>query len=108
MLIAHTGLPGLFRIEPGDARQGGVRRGNARRPLRLSGQLAPLRNGIDTWSISPVRLGCERSRVKPSAYREMERAGFSKEEMLEMIGIAAFWNLATTISIAVAAGLAEE
>ena len=46
--------------------------------------------------------------MKPSAYCEMERAGFSKEEMLEMIGIAAFWNLATTISIAVAAGLAEE
>jgi hypothetical protein len=38
----------------------------------------------------------------------MERAGFSKEDLLEMIGIAAFWNLATTISMAVDAGLAEE
>jgi len=55
-----------------------------------------------------VRLACERSQVKPSDYRAMERAGFSKEDLLEMIGIAAFWNLATTIAMAMDTGLADE
>jgi hypothetical protein len=55
-----------------------------------------------------VRLACDRSSVKPSDYREMESAGFSKGELLEMIGIAAFWNLATTIAMALDAGLAAE
>ncbi len=35
---------------------------------------------------------------------EMERAGFSKDEILEMIGVAGFWNFATTVTSAVAAG----
>jgi hypothetical protein len=55
-----------------------------------------------------VRLACERSQVKPSDYRAMERAGFSKEDLLEMIGIAAFGNLATTIAMAMDTGLADE
>ena len=55
-----------------------------------------------------VRLACERGQLKPSDYREMEGAGFSKEDLLEMIGVAAFWNLATTIATAVGAGLSEE
>lgn len=55
-----------------------------------------------------VRLACERGQLKPSDYRDMEGAGFSKEDLLEMIGIAAFWNLATTIATAVDTGLAEE
>jgi alkylhydroperoxidase/carboxymuconolactone decarboxylase family protein YurZ len=38
----------------------------------------------------------------------MERAGFSKDEILEMIGVAAYWNLATTLASAVDAGLREE
>jgi len=55
-----------------------------------------------------VRLAGERGQLKPSDYREMEGAGFSKDDVLEMIGIAAFWNLATTIAAAVDTGLAEE
>jgi len=55
-----------------------------------------------------VRLACERGQLKSADYREMEGAGFSKEDLLEMIGIAAFWNLATTIATAVDAGLVEE
>ena len=55
-----------------------------------------------------VRLACERGQMKPADYREMEQAGFSKEDLLEMIGIAAFWNLATTLAIALDTGLADE
>lgn len=55
-----------------------------------------------------VRLACERGQLKPADYREMEAAGFSKEDLLEMIGIAAFWNLATTIATAVDTGLDQE
>ena len=55
-----------------------------------------------------VRLACNRGSVKPADFRDMERAGFSKEDLLEMIGIAAFWNLATTFGTAMDAGLREE
>jgi hypothetical protein len=55
-----------------------------------------------------VRLACDRGGVKPADLQEMGRAGFSKEDVLEMIGIAAFWNLATTIGTAMDAGLREE
>lgn len=37
----------------------------------------------------------------------MKQAGFSKEELLEMVGIAAFWSLATTIGPALRAGLSD-
>ncbi|MBI4588470.1 MAG: hypothetical protein HY725_06495 [Candidatus Rokubacteria bacterium] len=46
--------------------------------------------------------------LKPNDFREMEQAGFSKDEILEMIGVAAYWNLATTLASAVGAGLQEE
>lgn len=46
--------------------------------------------------------------LKPAEFRELERAGFTKEDVLEMIGIAAYWNLATTLGSAVDAGLREE
>ncbi len=46
--------------------------------------------------------------LKPGDFREMEHAGFSKDEILEMIGVAAYWNLATTLASAVDAGLREE
>lgn len=46
--------------------------------------------------------------LKPDDFRDMERAGFAKDEILEMIGVAAYWNLATTLAMAVDAGLAEE
>jgi len=55
-----------------------------------------------------VRLACERGSVKPADFRDMERAEFSREDVLEMIGVAAFWNLATTIGPAMDAGLREE
>jgi hypothetical protein len=55
-----------------------------------------------------VKVACDRGSVKPADFRDMERAGFSKEDVLEMIGIAAFWNLATTIGTAMDAGLREE
>ena len=55
-----------------------------------------------------VKIACDRGSVKPADFRDMERAGFSKEDLLEMIGVAAFWNLATTFGTAVDAGLREE
>jgi hypothetical protein len=55
-----------------------------------------------------VKLACDRGSVKPADFREMERAGFSKEDVLEMIGVAAFWNLATTFGTALDAGLQDE
>jgi hypothetical protein len=38
----------------------------------------------------------------------MEGAGFSKDEILEMIGFAAYWNMNIVFSQAALAGLADE
>ena len=54
-----------------------------------------------------LRIARDPQGLKPNDFREMERAGFSKDEILEMIGVAAYWNLATTLAMAVDAGLAE-
>lgn len=55
-----------------------------------------------------LRVARDPQGLKPTEFREMERAGFSKDEVLEMIGVAAYWNLATTLASAVGAGLREE
>lgn len=55
-----------------------------------------------------VKVACDSAGVKAADFRDMERAGFSTEDVLEMIGIAAFWNLATTFGTAIDAGLREE
>ena len=55
-----------------------------------------------------LRVARNPSGLKPDDFREMERLGFSKDETLEMIGVAGFWNMATTVTSAIAAGLAEE
>jgi len=55
-----------------------------------------------------LRVARDPQGLKPEDFREMEHAGFTKDEILEMIGVAAFWNLATTLATAVDAGLREE
>lgn len=54
-----------------------------------------------------LRVARDPQGLKPDDFREMERAGFSKDEILEMIGVAAYWNLAVTLASAVDAGLSE-
>ena len=55
-----------------------------------------------------LRVARDPSGLKPADFREMERLGFSKEEILEMIGVAGYWSLATTVTSALAVGLAQE
>jgi alkylhydroperoxidase family enzyme len=55
-----------------------------------------------------LRVASDPSGLKPADFQEMERLGFSKDEILEMIGVAGFWSMATTVSSAIGAGLAEE
>ena len=45
--------------------------------------------------------------LTPEDFRDVERAGFTKDEILEMIGVAGFWAMATTVTTAVAAGLRD-
>ncbi len=55
-----------------------------------------------------LRVAREPGGLKPADFHEMERAGFSKDEILEMIGVAGFWSMATTVTSALYAGLREE
>lgn len=54
-----------------------------------------------------LRVARDPSGLKPVDFQEMERSGFSKDEILEMIGVAGFWSMATTVTSAIGAGLSE-
>jgi len=54
-----------------------------------------------------LRAALDPERLKPGDFGDMERAGFAKDEILEMIGVAAFWNFAITLASAVDAGFRE-
>ena len=55
-----------------------------------------------------LRVAREPGGLKPDDFRAMESAGFKKDEILEMIGVAGFWAFATTVATALEAGLSEE
>jgi alkylhydroperoxidase family enzyme len=55
-----------------------------------------------------LKIGTDSANLTPKDFREMEQAGFSKDEILEMIAFAAYWNMNIVFSQAALAGLAEE
>jgi hypothetical protein len=55
-----------------------------------------------------LRVARDPSGLEPADFQEMERLGFSKDEILEMIGVAGFWSMATTVTSAIASGLDGE
>jgi alkylhydroperoxidase family enzyme len=55
-----------------------------------------------------LKIGTNSANLTPKDFREMEQAGFSKDEILEMIAFAAYWNMNIVFSQAALAGLAEE
>lgn len=54
-----------------------------------------------------LRVASNPSGLKLADFQEMERLGFSKDEILEMIGVAGFWSLATTVTSALEPGLRD-
>lgn len=55
-----------------------------------------------------LRIATDSANLTPKDFREIEQAGFSKEEIQEMIAFAAYWNMNIVFSQAALAGLAEE
>ncbi|HEU4367920.1 MAG TPA: hypothetical protein VFV05_06810 [Methylomirabilota bacterium] len=55
-----------------------------------------------------LRMAREPKTITPSDFREMEKAGFSKEELLEMVGVASYWNYATTLATLMDAGIRDD
>lgn len=55
-----------------------------------------------------LRIAMDSANLAPRDFREMEQAGFSKDEILEMVAFAAYWNMNIVFSQAALAGLAEE
>ena len=55
-----------------------------------------------------LRIAMDSANLAPKDFREMEQAGFSKDEIQEMIAFAAYWNMNIVFSQAALAGLAEE
>jgi alkylhydroperoxidase family enzyme len=55
-----------------------------------------------------LKIGTDSANLTPKDFREMEASGFSKEEILEMIGFAAYWNMNIVFSQAALAGLVED
>jgi alkylhydroperoxidase family enzyme len=55
-----------------------------------------------------LRIAQDSANLTPKDFREMEQAGFSKDEILEMIAFAAYWTMNIVFSQAALAGLTEE
>lgn len=55
-----------------------------------------------------LRIATDSANLTPKDFREMEQAGFSKDEIQEMIAFAAYWSMNIVFSQAALAGLAEE
>ncbi len=55
-----------------------------------------------------LKIATESADLKPQDFRDMEAHGFSKDEIQEIIGFAAYWNMNVVFNEAAAAGLAEE
>lgn len=55
-----------------------------------------------------LKIAMDSANLAPKDFREMEQAGFSKDEILEMIAFAGYWNMNIVFSQAALAGLAEE
>jgi hypothetical protein len=47
-----------------------------------------------------LRVARNPTALKAEDFQEMARAGFSRDEVVEMIGVAGFWALATTVTTA--------
>jgi len=55
-----------------------------------------------------LRIAMDSANLTAKDFQEMERAGFSKDEILEMIAFSAYWSMNIVFSQAALAGLAEE
>jgi alkylhydroperoxidase family enzyme len=55
-----------------------------------------------------LRVAMDSANLTPKDFREMEQAGFSKDEIQEMIAFAAYWTMNIVFSQAALAGLSDE
>lgn len=55
-----------------------------------------------------LRIATDARNLTPKDFREMEQAGFSKDEIREMIGFVAYWNMHIVFTQTALAGLSEE
>jgi alkylhydroperoxidase family enzyme len=55
-----------------------------------------------------LKIAMNSATLTPQDFREMEQAGFTKDEILEMIAFTAYWTMNIVFSQAALAGLAEE
>ncbi|MBI4611194.1 MAG: hypothetical protein HY726_19570 [Candidatus Rokubacteria bacterium] len=55
-----------------------------------------------------LKIATDSANLKPKDFKEMAGHGFSKEDVQEIIGLAAFWIMNIVISQSVVAALAEE
>lgn len=55
-----------------------------------------------------LKIATDSANLKPKDFKEMAEHGFSKEDVQEIIGLAAFWIMNIVISQSMVAALAEE
>jgi len=55
-----------------------------------------------------LKIAMDSANLTPKDFREMEQAGFSKDEILQIIAFAAYWNMNMVFTQAALAGLADE
>jgi alkylhydroperoxidase family enzyme len=68
----------------------------------------PLKERDRRFVLFALKIATDSANLTPKDFREMERAGFSNDEILEMIAFAAYWTMNIVFSTSGLAGLAEE
>jgi len=68
----------------------------------------PLKEHDLGFDLFALKIATGSATLTPKDFRKMEQAGFSKDEILEMIAFAAYWTMNIVFSKSGLAGLAEE
>ncbi len=68
----------------------------------------PLKERDQLFVHYALRIATDSANLKPKDFREMEAHGFTKEDIQEIIGFAAYWTMTMVFSQSAAAALSEE
>jgi alkylhydroperoxidase family enzyme len=68
----------------------------------------PLKERDRRFVLFALRIATDSANLTPKDFHEMEKAGFSKDEILEIIAFAAYWTMNIVFSTSGLAGLTDE
>ena len=108
MLIAHAkGCQLCFAGARSDLDKLGFDEG-ALDAMCANPEALPLKERDRRFVLFALKIATDSASLTAKDFREMEQAGFSRDEILEMIGFAAYWTMNIVFSKSGLAGLTDE